>query len=217
MPGLNFNTCIQNFRLRGVLAPFEEFRYFKGMNKDHLIWREEARKTVFTCPVFTVRESSCRSPEGASGIYTILEARDWAIIVPVIETARGREFVMVRQWRHGARELSLEFPGGVIEAGEAPEAAAARDLEEETGYAPEKILKIGEMSPNPAIMSNHVHFFLAEGLRPRGDQRLDEDEYLEVETLPAEEVIRNIGAPPYIHALMAAAAALYLRRRGFSA
>jgi 8-oxo-dGTP pyrophosphatase MutT (NUDIX family) len=184
----------------------------KGMNKEHLIWREEGRKTVFTCPVFTVRESSCRSPEGTAGVYTILEARDWAIVVPVLETARGREFVMVRQWRHGARELSLEFPGGVIERGEDPETAALRELEEETGYAPEKILKIGEMSPNPAIMSNHVHFFLAEGLKPRRAQRLDEDEYVEVETLPAEEVLRNIGEPPYIHALMAAAAALYLRK-----
>jgi 8-oxo-dGTP pyrophosphatase MutT (NUDIX family) len=180
------------------------------MNKDHLIWKEEGRKAVFSCPVFTVQESSCRSPEGSPGVYTILEARDWAIVVPVLDTARGREFVMVRQWRHGVRELSLEFPGGVIEGGEDPEAAAIRELEEETGYTPEKILKIGEMSPNPAIMANHVHFFLAGGLRPRGDQRLDEDEYLEVETLPAEEVIRNIGAPPYIHALMAAAAALYL-------
>jgi 8-oxo-dGTP pyrophosphatase MutT (NUDIX family) len=187
------------------------------MNREYLIWKEEGRKTVFTCPVFTVRESSCRSPEGALGVYTILEARDWAIVVPVLETARGKEFVMVRQWRHGAQELSLEFPGGVIEKGEAPEAAALRELEEETGYTPEKILKLGEMGPNPAIMSNHVHFFLAEGLRPRGAQRLDEDEYVEVETLPAGELIRNIGEPPYIHALMAAAAALYLRRQGFPA
>ena len=187
------------------------------MKRDHLIWREEGRKTAFTCPVFTVLESSCRSPEGTSGVYTILEARDWAIIIPVIETARGKEFVMVRQWRHGARELSLEFPGGVIEREEAPEAAAVRELEEETGYTPEKILKLGEMSPNPAIMSNHVHFFLAEGLSPRGAQRLDEDEYVEVELLPVEELIRNIGAPPYIHALMAAATALYLRQQGFSA
>jgi 8-oxo-dGTP pyrophosphatase MutT (NUDIX family) len=179
------------------------------MDNGHLIWKEESRKPVFTCPVFSIREISSLSPEGESKRFTVLDASDWAIVIPVVETAGRKSFVMVRQWRHGSRELSLEFPGGVLEPGEDPAAAAARELEEETAYAPGSIRKIGEMSPNPALMSNRVHFFLAESLEYRGVRHLDEDEYVDVEIIPADEVLRDMGRPPYIHALMASALALY--------
>jgi 8-oxo-dGTP pyrophosphatase MutT (NUDIX family) len=119
---------------------------------------------------------------------------------------------MVRQWRHGAQDLSLEFPGGVFEAGETPEKAAARELREETGYSCGKIEKIGEFSPNPAIMSNKVHFFLAEDLSDTGRQNLDEDEYVEVALIDTKEVIQGLGKKPYIHALMGTALALYQQK-----
>ena len=67
------------------------------------------------------------------------------------------------------------------------------------------------MSPNPAIMANRVHFFLAEDLRDSGAQRLDADEYVDVGLVPEAEVIRDMGKPPYTHALMAAALMLYMR------
>ncbi|MDR2759457.1 MAG: NUDIX hydrolase [Spirochaetaceae bacterium] len=180
------------------------------MNHEHLIWREKGRRNVFTCPVFSIQETSSLSPEGNCKRFTLLEASDWAIVIPVVETEQGKAFVMVWQWRHGAQELSLEFPGGVLEPGEDPAAAAARELEEETAYAPGKIRKIGEMRPNPALMSNRVHFFLAEALEYRKARHLDEDEYIDVETIPVDEALRNMGRPPYIHALMASALGLYL-------
>jgi 8-oxo-dGTP pyrophosphatase MutT (NUDIX family) len=182
--------------------------------KENLIWKEEGRRDIFTCPVFTISERSCRSPDNELRTYTVMDASDWAIVIPVLETDRGREFVLVRQWRHGARDLSLEFPGGVFEKGEDEFQAAARELREETAYIPGAITKIGEFNPNPAIMSNRVHFFLAEDLKPTGGQDLDEDEYVEVETVPWEEVLNSMGKPPYIHALMGTAMALYIRHQG---
>jgi len=180
---------------------------------DHLIWKEEDRKVVFTCPVFRISERFCRSPASELRTYTVLEAADWAIVIPVLETDRGREFVMVRQWRHGARELSLEFPGGVFERGEDPEKAAARELLEETGFFAKKIEKLGVLNPNPAIMANRVHFFLALDLEPPVEQKLDEDEFVDVEIVPWEEVLLGMGEPPYIHALMGTAMTLYLKNR----
>ncbi|MDR2494567.1 MAG: NUDIX hydrolase [Spirochaetaceae bacterium] len=177
----------------------------------NLTWREEARKTIFQCPVFSVRESSCRSPDNGLRNFTVLDAPDWAIVAPLLETPRGASFVMVRQWRHGSQCLSLEFPGGVLEPGESPEQAALRELREETAYTPGKILRLGAFNPNPAIMSNQVHFFLAQDLRARGVQNLDEDEYVDVEIVPVGEVMRGMGSPPYIHALMGSALALYNR------
>ncbi|QQO10677.1 NUDIX hydrolase [Breznakiella homolactica] len=176
----------------------------------HLIWTEESRTVVYTSPVFTVRENRSRSPRGREGIFTVIDASDWAIVVPVLESPRGREFVMVRQWRHGSQSMSLEFPGGVIEPGEDISRGALRELQEETGYAARKITKIGEFSPNPALMSNTAHFFLAEDLGESGKQDLDEDEFVDIELVKPEEVLRGMGRPPYVHALMASALSLYL-------
>jgi 8-oxo-dGTP pyrophosphatase MutT (NUDIX family) len=180
-------------------------------NYDHLIWREEEGRKVFSSPVLSIRNITSRSPAGESKVFTTIDAADWAIVIPLLETSRGPEFVMVRQWRHGARELSLEFPGGVFEPGEDSAAAAARELQEETAYVPGKIRKLGELSPNPAIMSNRVHFFLAENLQHLENQTLDEDEYIDVEILPVRDVIEAMGRPPYVHALMASALMFYLR------
>ncbi|MDR2403631.1 MAG: NUDIX hydrolase [Spirochaetaceae bacterium] len=177
----------------------------------HLIWQEENRRDIFKTKVFTVRENRSRSPTGESGTFTILDAPDWAIVIPVLEKAGERRFVMVRQWRHGSETLSLEFPGGVFEKGEEPSEAAARELREETAYQAGRIRKLAEMSPNPAIMANRVHFFLAGDLHYTGNQELDADEYMDVVLVSPEEVLRNMGRPPYIHALMAAALALYLQ------
>jgi 8-oxo-dGTP pyrophosphatase MutT (NUDIX family) len=144
--------------------------------------------------------------------FSVLETTDWAIIIPELETERGKEFVMVRQWRHGAQELSLEFPGGVLEKGESPEAGAARELREETGYCAGKIRKLGVFNPNPAIMSNRLHIFLAQNLSAPSGQKLDEDEYVEVEIVAYNKVLNSLGKPPFIHALMGAAMTLYLQK-----
>ncbi|MDR0449873.1 MAG: NUDIX hydrolase [Treponema sp.] len=182
------------------------------MKSKGLEWREEESGKVFDCKVFSIRESSCRSPDNELRKYTIMDAADWVIVVPLINTPGGREFILVRQWRHGTRELSLEFPGGVFEPGEDPATAAGRELLEETAYRAGKIEKLGVFAPNPAIMSNRVHFFLAEDLEYTGSQNLDEDEYIAVETMKAGDVLRGMGKPPFVHALMGSALSLYLQK-----
>jgi len=217
---LNIFIDILTAPLRELLLPAPLPQIFKKKylilmdDKNHLIWKEESRKQVFDCKIFTLWESYCKSPAPRDNsekphTFSVLDAKDWAIVIPVIDTPKGKQFVMVWQWRHGSRSLSLEFPGGVFEPGENPEEAAARELYEETGYKPEKIKKIGEFSPNPAFMSNVVHFFLAEDLKGDGKQKLDEDEFVDVVTVDIDEVIKGMGKAPYVHALMGTALALY--------
>jgi 8-oxo-dGTP pyrophosphatase MutT (NUDIX family) len=182
------------------------------MNEEKLVWKEESRKKVFNSSVFSVYESYCKSPHDETKTFTVIDAVDWAIVVPVLETSEGKKFVMVRQWRHGSRSLSLEFPGGVFEHGENPQDAAMRELREETGYLAGSIQKLGEFSPNPAIMANKAHFFLAGDLVNTGRQNLDDDEFVEVELIGVDEVLQGMGRPPYVHALMASALTLYLQQ-----
>jgi 8-oxo-dGTP pyrophosphatase MutT (NUDIX family) len=183
------------------------------MEASHLIWKEGKSKELFRSKVFSIKETESRSPDGESRTFTVMDAPDWVIVVPLLETERGRCFIMVRQWRHGSRELSLEFPGGVMEQGESVEEGAKREFEEETAYRASKLCRLGDMSPNPAIMSNRVHFYLAENLAPLPSQKLDDDEFVDVEYIPVGDVIDGMGKPPFVHALTAAALALYLSRR----
>jgi len=178
-----------------------------------LIWKEEERRIIYSSPVFDVGERICRSPDNTLKTFAVLDTKDWAIVIPVLKTEQGTEFVMVRQWRPGTGDLSLEFPGGVFEKDEESTSAAGRELREETGYTAGKLTLLGVFNPNPAIMSNMVHFFLAEDLTNTGVQELDDDEYVNAEKVPFINVLNGMGKPPYIHALMGTAMALFFQHK----
>jgi ADP-ribose pyrophosphatase len=180
--------------------------------QEGLFWREKSRKFLLDCRIFRVQEAESVSSEGKIGKFSILDAPDWAAVVPLIQRGGESFFLMVRQFRHGSGALSLEFPGGVVENGEDPGTAVRRELLEETGYEAAKLTKLGAMNPNPAFMNNTFHAFLAEGLELRGAQALDEHEYLDVELVPVDAAHRTLGENPSAHALMLAALALYDRR-----
>ena len=190
-----------------------------GTNAD-LCWKPEEKIPLCTTPVFTVNRQYALSPEGIKKDFITIDAADWVICIPVLNAQEAEHlaginktcFLMVEQWRHGAKDLSTEFPGGVIDKGESPEAAAKRELTEETGFTAEKLIPLGSINPNPALFSNTVHFFAAENLTDTKRQNLDEDEFVRPLIIPADEVIKKTGQPPYIHALMAAALGLYSAR-----
>lgn len=93
------------------------------------------------------------------------------------------QLLMVRQFRTGAATELLELPAGKLEQGETPEACAIRELEEETGYRPQKLIPLVRMFPTPAYCTEIIHIFLAHGLTP-GHQQLDAGEFLTVERVP---------------------------------
>jgi 8-oxo-dGTP pyrophosphatase MutT (NUDIX family) len=168
-------------------------------------WTRLGRRELLRCPIFTVAERENEGPGGRKGRFIVLEAPDWATVVPIVRRGEEDCFLMVRQYRHGSDELSLEFPGGVVESGEAPVAAAGRELAEETGYAASSIRLAGSVSPNPAIMANRYHVFLAEGLTRAHGTDFDEHEVIDSLIVPVNEVRAAMGTGEYSHALMAAA------------
>ena len=115
-------------------------------------WSEISTRKIADCRIFTVSESERESSSGKSGSFYLVNAPDWVGVIPVVDTPRGRMFVMIRQYRHGTGRLSAEFPGGIVDSGEDPSRAIVRELKEETGYEPEFIVPLGDLSPNPAFM-----------------------------------------------------------------
>lgn len=179
------------------------------MKEDQLKWRITDTKRLLHTPVFDVNEQHEIAATGLEGDYVAMEAPDWAMVVAEYQGS----FVLVRQWRHSAECLSLEFPGGVVDGGEDAATAARRELKEETGFEAGKLTHLGTVSPNPALFKNRFHVFLAEELTQTGTQSLDSDELLTYELMPADEVIRSYGKGEFAHALMGTALMLYLQHR----
>jgi 8-oxo-dGTP pyrophosphatase MutT (NUDIX family) len=179
-------------------------------------WRELSSRVLAHYKIFDVSASERESENGRRGTFYLINSCDWAGVIPVVDTAAGRMIVMIRQYRHGTGRLCLEFPGGIVEPGEDPAVAVSRELKEETGYEAEFMVPLGSVSPNPAFMTNVFHAFVAEGCRLAGDQRLDDEEEIEVSLVPEHEAVDLVGAEDYGHALMTATLFLYMRYRGLS-
>jgi 8-oxo-dGTP pyrophosphatase MutT (NUDIX family) len=177
-------------------------------------WIELNKRKLLDCRIFDVSEAERENRDGKRGLFYLIGAPDWAGVIPVVDTEQGRSFVMIKQYRHGTGRVSIEFPGGIIDEGEDPVLAVHRELLEETGYAAEMILPLGSLSPNPAMMTNHFHAFIAEGCRLARPQALDEHEDIEVLLIPEHEAIDLVGGEDMGHALMTAALFLYARYRG---
>ena len=173
---------------------------------EELKWTVEQSKPILHTPVFDVLLQTEQAASGLKGDYVAMTAPDWVMTVPVYDG----QFVLVRQWRHAAEQLSLEFPGGVADPGEDPSVTARRELLEETGFEAGSLRLLGSMNPNPALFKNRFWVYLAEDLKPTGRQHLDADELLTYELRPVGEVLAGFGGPEYPHALMGAALALYL-------
>jgi len=166
-------------------------------------WTVVETESLQDCAVFRVSRTRARSPRTGEvhSFYQIL-ADDWVNVVPVTP---GGHVVMVRQYRHGCQDLTLEIPGGMVDRGETPAAAATRELLEETGFRAERLEAVGWVNPNPALFGNRCHTFLATGCRPVAEiENLDTEETA-VELVPEEEIDRRVACGDIDHALVVAA------------
>lgn len=144
------------------------------------------------------RMDTCELPSGKPYKAFVLEFDSWANVVAL---TKNNEVVLVRQYRHGVQEISLELPGGVVNAGENPLEGAKRELLEETGYGGGTIVEVGRIYPNPAIQQNTLYCYLLTDVEWMGEQHLDDSEEIEVELLPLDEVVELARQGGFKHAL----------------
>jgi 8-oxo-dGTP pyrophosphatase MutT (NUDIX family) len=167
----------------------------------------EGERLLLSTRVFDVWSLRYRHPLRATEKdFIVARAPDWVNVVAVTPEDK---IILVRQFRFGSNALSLEIPGGVMEQGEDPIAAAVRELSEETGYGGGRVSLLGSVHPNPAIQDNRCHFVLVDGAVPTGPVKWDHDEEIQVSTGRVPEVLALARSGGITHSLTVAALLFY--------
>lgn len=160
--------------------------------------------------VFRIQTELAMSPRTKKvGKFYTIDTRDWVNVIPV--TPDGK-IVMIKQYRHGSKEVTLEIPGGLVDEDD-PREAAQRELLEETGYAGDNAQLLGFVNPNPAIFNNRCHTYLIENAREVSEKTLDPDEDIEVVLMSPEEIGPIIADGGINHSLVIVAFHFYFVKK----
>lgn len=148
------------------------------------------REILYSGPIFDVAKVTVRLPDGRERPYDLVEHSDSVGIVPV--DANGQVY-FVSQHRVGSDSLLLELPAGVLEPGEGPLDCAQREIREEIGMDAAKIVSLGGFYLAAGYSDEYMTIFLATDLFP-SPLEPDEDEFLNIITMPVEEAFNKVLA-----------------------
>jgi 8-oxo-dGTP pyrophosphatase MutT (NUDIX family) len=166
-------------------------------------WTFLYSKIIHACRIFTLKREGYRSPRtGKDHEFYLLNSSDWVNVIP--RTADGR-IILVKQYRMGTKDFSVEIPGGMLDEGDHPAGAAARELLEETGYAGEEPILLGVVHPNPAIQTNRCYTYLINNVVFKTPPQQDSTEDIEVQSAPLAHIPELIRKGKITHALVIAA------------
>jgi|SRR3954468_2237023 len=164
-------------------------------------WKTIHSRSLGDFKIFKLRSERKISPRTkVEHDFVVIDCVNW---VNVIAVTPAKELVMVEQYRHGSNTVELEIPGGMMDPGEtSPEATGIRELREETGYEGEQHRLLGDVLPNPAIMSNVCYTVLVENCRCIHPVEFDHGEDLMTRLVPAAEIPELIRAGKIRHSLV---------------
>src|SRR5882672_10097810 len=127
---------------------------------------------IYQGPIFGIRRDEVIEPGGVRATREVITHPGSVVVLPVLPDGR---ILMIRQYRHAARQYLWELVAGRIDAGESPRKAAARELMEETGYRARKFRIFLDVFPTPGFLEERMFILLAEGLTA-GAAEPEEDE-----------------------------------------
>lgn len=163
------------------------------INRPVVPWEVRESGLAFDHPWARVRRDVCVTAPGAGEIeYFSFEGPDFAIVLAVTGTG---DVLLTRQYKHGIREIVYELPAGIIDAEDASaQAAAVRELREETGYAGGEWRSLGVLLASPSKSTVRAHTFLARGVVRVADPAPDANEAIAVVTVTLGELRQLLRA-----------------------
>lgn len=177
-------------------------------------WEWEERRTassqVFRGRVISLRVDTVELPDGRTATREVVD-HPGAVVLAALTAAR--ELLLVRQYRYAIGQATLEVPAGTLHPGEEPQACAARELREETGYEAGRLTLLQRFYSTPGFTTERMFLYLAEDLRP-GPPSPDEDEYLRVEAVPLPRALRMAEQGEILDAKSLVAVFALARRSG---
>ncbi len=166
-------------------------------------------QSIFEGRIISLAVEEHQLPDGRSAAFEIVRHPGGAAVLPVL--ADGR-IVLIRQLRPAVGGMVLEIPAGRLEPGEAPTDCAWRELQEEVGYRPGRLEKLGEMLPSVGFCNERIHLYLASDLEAV-PQALEHDEFLDILTLSLDEALAWLDRGEIPDGKTALALLLYARRQ----
>jgi ADP-ribose pyrophosphatase len=148
-------------------------------------WTRRKSRYLFESTWFNLRQDEVSLPTGESITYTLVEHPGYAMVVPLLD---DHQVILERVYRYTVQEVVLECPSGGLD-GDPPEAAARRELEEETGWVAEALAPLGSFYGSNGISDERFHLFLATGLRPTGRVSREPTEQIELVFLPLARAV----------------------------
>ena len=167
---MQFNTRDENGRLREIRTGSEEI--FDGL-------------------ILHVQRDTVALPNGNSAVREVIRHIGAVCVIPVLENG---DVIVERQYRYPLDRIILEIPAGKLDAPDEDRLSAIqRELREETGYTAGSWTVLGDFHPAPAYSDEFITMYMARNLK-KGDRHLDEDEFLDVYTVPLKELVEDVMA-----------------------
>ncbi len=148
-----------------------------------MIFETLSQESIYQGHAFNVRRDKVRLPNQRTMHVDVIEHVGAVTILPV--DGEGR-ILFVRQYRHAVGRELLELPAGTLDPGELPETCALREIREETGYATENMVQLGEFFLAPGYSTEYMVVYLARGLKPDPLPK-DKDEFITLEAIPVDQ------------------------------
>lgn len=158
-------------------------------------------RRIYSGKVVSLDVDTVRYPNGSIGDLELIRHSGASAVVPINgdDASPDPEVVLIRQYRYAAEGFLYEIPAGRLNGSEYPEDCAKRELQEETGYVPERLHRLTTIYTTPGFTDERIHLFMATGLT-LGESSVETDEVLDIELLQLSSALEMIRAGQIVDA-----------------